>query len=192
MSAPVMGARPTPGSVIASQALAAGVTKNIAAVIDNTAGFETHLTCVHAPTTAPSATSGVKQELYEVYGLTTLTNSPSAGGTSITVASATGLYLGMKIMVGDEIVTISAISGLTITIGALIRAHNSGNYVWIFAQTPTVVGPVLGQNLTTANSCYSGPALYIPTGEFVLVLTQNDASVATTVEATSRSITSVA
>ena len=63
---------------------------------------------------------------------TTITNSPAAGGTSLTVADASGFVVGNRYTLFDgmnsanETVTVSAINGTTLTVSALVFAHAAG------------------------------------------------------------------
>lgn len=66
--------------------------------------------------------------------LTTLTNSPAAGGASLTVADPTGIYVGTVLTIrdvpnGDDRVTVTSVSGNTIGVSPLAYQHSAGAFV---------------------------------------------------------------
>lgn len=196
MAAPVMAAMPSAGNLIASASLAA--SSNFGALVDASAQFEAQVDISDTTGGTAAATSGVSISAYHVFAQTTTTGTTtnngtalSAAGTSVTVASATGIHVGQQIAIENEIVTVSAISTNTLTISALKRSHSNGVAVYLITQTPPTTGPTLGQNLTAANTTYSA-ALFLQTGTWYVSLTNTDATNAVTIEGTSRAITGVA
>lgn len=194
MSATVMESLPAEGNLLASQSLAASA--NIGAYYDASAVIESQVVVIETTGTAAS-TSGVSVSAYRVYATGTTTTGTtsangtglSASGTSVTVASVSGIHVGQQIVIENEIVTVSAITTLTLTISALKRAHANGVAVYIITQTPPVTYPVLAQNLTASNTTYSEEAV-LWTGRWYVSATNLDASNVVTIAFTRCNVTS--
>ena len=190
MASPVMGALPSPGNLIASASLAASASTGI--LFDCTSVFEGQLDVSDTTGGTAASTSGLTVGVYHIAASTTLSTSYSSGVTSIAVASATGINKGQKIALGGtngEIVTVSAISGTTLTVSTTQYAHST-DPVYLIDQTASI-GPVtLGYNLTAANTTYS-QAFFVPTAYWWLSVANTDVTNAITIAVTSRQITSV-
>src|SRR5579885_1110256 len=143
MPAPVYSAG-TYGNVINSVTAAAG--KTIAAFLDLSTAIEGQVNCeVVTGGTAPTA--GTAFSAYRAYAAggsppITLSAAALAGATSISVSSATGLHVGQNIALQQaggsklgEIVSISAVSGTTVTISATINSYGTGDAVYLMSQT---------------------------------------------------------
>ena len=188
MASPVYAAMPTAGSLLAAFTLAA--SGSIGAFVDATAVFQSDIAYLDKTGGTAAATSGVACSAYYAYAQTTITAALSAAGTSASVTSATGLYVGQKIAIGTELVTISVISGTTITISALQYAHANGTPIYLVTQTADVTAATLGQNLTAANTTYS-TELHLQPGAYFVNLVNLDAANSVIVEMTQRSMTGI-
>ena len=195
---------PSAGNLLASLSLAASAT--VAVLFNNlTAGlsgsnypFSWDVVVRETTGSTAASTSGVSVSLYNVVASTTINNSGgySSGVTSIVVASATGIFKGMKIGIDSgatgEVVTVSAISGTTLTVSTTLYAHANGAGVYLIPQTAPVVGATLGQNLTAANTTYSESFLDLSGNkDWYLVCSNTDASNAVTLDVTARATTAV-
>jgi len=194
MASPVTASIPVAGNLYTATTLAASA--NIGIFIDLTAVFEGQIDVRETTGATAASTSGASIAFYHVLSSTTTTTTITGGTTtSIVVTSATGLAKGQKIAIGGtttgEIVTISAISGTTITINAPLNSYSGTINVYLISQTAAVTGPILGQNLTNANTTYGMP-FFMQTGAYFVSLTNLDVTNAITVEITGRNITGVA
>ncbi len=137
----------TYGGIINAVSVAHGT--NIAALIDLTLKLGGALLCKFL-TGSSAITAALNFKLYRVTCAlagtpnTTLTSGYSAGATSIAVASVTGVSKNCIIMLSPaagglgEIVTVSNISALTLTVSATVNAYSSGDYVFLLEQTSTI------------------------------------------------------
>ena len=185
MAAPVMTKSAT-GNVLAASTLAA--SKNVAVYRDDSANLQDDLTVRVTTGAAATSTAGCQVKVYYVSGSTTLTASASAGTTTLSVASATGIALGQKICVNSELRTVSAISGTTITIDALQSTQSSSVAVYLITQTarPSIT---LGAPSLAANTTYSD-LFRLSTGTWVVAMTNTDASNSITAEMSAGVVTS--
>ncbi len=183
---------PAAGNLYAAAALAAAA--NIGIFLDLTAVWEGQIDVVETTGGTAASTSGVSINCYHVYAQTTTATTITGGSTtSITVASATGLRNGQKIAIGatGEVVTVSSISGTTLTLSAApLNSYSGTTNVYLISQTAAVVGPTLGQNLTAANTTY-GATLFLQCAAWFISLTNLDATNAVNVGITGRNITGV-
>jgi hypothetical protein len=144
--------------------------------------------------TAPTAPTTFR--CFRVYAATattpnaTLSGAVSAGATSISVSSAAGISKGQQIaivtaagLVG-EIVTVSAVSGTTLTLSAgTINGYSSGDLVLLVEQAASG-GTVSPGSSWTANAVYS-TSIYPPSAWlWVLQAVNTDTAQAVTVSAT--------
>ena len=183
MAVPVM-TKAAAGNLSPAAALPAA--KNLAVYRDASAIIEDQVAVRVTTGGTVAATAGARIDVFYVYGSTSLSAAAAAGATSLSVASATGLAVGMKICVANEIRTISAISGTTVTIDALQNAQSSGAAVYLMTQTAR---PTLLLGASAANTTYSD-ALFLPTGTYVVAVTNTDAANAITAEVSDGQITS--
>jgi len=153
MAAPTYSAG-TYGNVINGVSVAHST--NIAALVDLTTKLGGALLC-KILTAATAITAPVTFSCYRITAAlagtpnTTLTSGYSAGVTSIAVASVTGISKNSKIFLWSpgasppvgEIVTVSNIASLVLTVNATVNAYSSADYVFLIEQTPTggVVAP---------------------------------------------------
>jgi hypothetical protein len=144
--------------------------------------------------TAPTAATTFL--CFRVYAATattpnaTLSGAVSAGATSISVNSAAGISKGQQVaivtaagLVG-EIVTVSTVSGTTLTLSAgTINGYSSGDLVFLVEQTASG-GSVAPGGSWAANTTYS-TSIYPPAAWLWVVQAQNtDAVQAVTVSVT--------
>lgn len=180
----------TPGAVgglLTAVSLAA--SKNVAVFLDYSTKIEGQVSARVSTGGASTASTYTKHEGYFSYGATTITGSVVATGTSIVVASATGIAIGAKIMVENEVRTISNVVGTTITIDALQNNHSSGVAVYLMEDTPTYAGTnAMGG---TINKTFARTT-FLATGKWVFVLTNTDGANAVTAELTQDTIDSFA
>lgn len=136
-----------PGMVIYVDAT--GTEKRTIASISGTTGITitAGLTSAHSSGAAVSGSS-----FPALFSLTKLTANVSASGTSLTVASSAGFYVGQTIFLdtaGNESRVIAAIpdsTHITLTVG-VAAAHSTGALVW----NGLVFGPTSGGALLTNN-----------------------------------------
>ena len=198
MPAPVYSAG-TVGNVINGVSVAHGAT--IAAFLDLSTAIEGQVNCEIA-TGASAPTAGTAFSAYRAYAAgssppITLSAGVTAGATSISVSSVTGLHQGQNIalqQVGGsklgEVVSISAISGTTVTISATINAYSASDAVYLMGQTPvTGVTPSSPAGTWAANKDYSAP-MYLGTGQYILAANNADSAQSVTVSATVDKVTS--
>lgn len=183
MAAPTFSAA-TYGNVMASVALAA--TKTAAAFLDLSTAVEGRVTCETTTTTGPP-TGLTTFGAYEVNGATTLASGASIGATSLSVASATGLHVGQTIALQvagggvGELATISAITGTTLTVGAITNAYSTSDNVYIITETATVTAqPSNAAGAYATNKHYS-QTLFLGPSQWVIAALNNDGSVTVTV-----------
>jgi hypothetical protein len=162
----------TPGSLgngINAVSLAHGTS--IACLIDATLVLGVAANC-QILTGASAITAAVTFSMYRAPGQTkaapqtTLSAGPSSGATSISVTSATGIGKNCLIAIipaaggVGEIVTVSNVSGTTLTVGALTNSYSSSDLVFLLEQTPTGGASSPGSSWA-ANTEY-GSSLYPP------------------------------
>lgn len=194
MASPVTQALPTAGNLYAAASLAAG--KNVGVFYDTSAWFEAALDVRETTGSSAASTSGVSISCYHVYaGTTTTTTITGTSTTSITVASATGLAAGMKAFICNssgvgELLSITSISGTTLTVTAPNNSYSGTTSIYLISQTALVTGPTLGQNLTAGNTTY-GAAVILSTERWMISLVNLDATNAVTVELTACALTGV-
>lgn len=200
MPSPVYSAG-TPGNLLSGVSLA--TTKNAAAFLDLSTCIEGQVTCELITATQPTAAttfSAFKAYAAGASAPITLTATAAAGATSLSVSGATGLYQGQTIALVTtatkvgELVTITSISGTTLTVPAIAAAAGTyaiGASVYLMAQTASfVASPAIpSTGLWAANSDYSaelflGPAQWI-------VSASNTATQTVTVNATVDKITAI-
>jgi hypothetical protein len=188
MSSPIM-TKATAGNLSAAASLAAN-NKNIAVFRDISAYFEDQVAVRMTTGSAVATTAGGRVDVFYCYGSTALNGNVSSGGTSVVVTSATGFAVGQKIMVENEIRTItsSGVSGTTLTIDALQNNHTSGVNIYLITQSAR---PSLTLGAAAANTTYSD-TFFLPTGTWVVTVTNTDATNAITVEISAGTITGVA
>jgi hypothetical protein len=165
MAAPTYSAG-TPGNVINGVSLAAGGSKNSAALVDLSTVLGGALHCqMTTGSTAPTAATTFR--CFRAYASTaaspstTLSAGASAGATSLSVNSASGINKGQQIaiitaagLVG-EIVTVSSISGTTLTLSAgMINNYSTNDLVFLIEQTASG-GTVAPGSSWAANTTYS-------------------------------------
>jgi hypothetical protein len=157
-------------SLINQLSVAAG--KNAATIVDLTGKTAGMILCkilcgASAPTVAttfslyrlPSQASGSAP-------ITTLSAGPSSGATSISVVSATGISTKCAILVVSastglgELVTVTGVSGTTLTVNALVNSYSSGAYVFVMEQTASggSIAPGSSWAASTEYSC----SIYTP------------------------------
>jgi len=184
----------TLGGVFAS-GTSLGASKQLGTLIDLTAAWEGQLHCKMQTGASVSATAGVAWGVYHAYASTTITGTVNAGATTIPVASTTGLQVGQAIGLKQagasvgEIVTISAISGSNLTVGATINSYANNDLVYQIEQTESYrVQPGGTNGSYSANSVYS-KELYLPQSKYYIKATNQDATNAVTIEATLDTLT---
>jgi hypothetical protein len=200
MPAPVYSAG-TYGNTINAVSTARGAT--IAAFLDLSTAIQGQVNC-EIVTGASAPTAGTAFSAYRAYAAggsppITLSSGVSAGATSISVSSATGLHVGQNIalvQVGGsklgEVVSISAISGTTITISATINAYSTSDAVYLMGQTAvTGVTPSGPTGTWAVNKDYSAP-LYLGTGQYIIAANNADSAQAVTVSVTTDKVTGFA
>jgi hypothetical protein len=158
--------------------------------------FEAHVTCHSQMGGTVAATTGVRFEVYQYYGSTTTTASSSAGATSISVASATGIVKGARLGIwdatnGGEILEVSNVSGTTLTVAATKYNHTNGANVYVIETTPTItVQPGPNSGNYAADKVYS-KMIQFGTGLWFVRAVNLDASNAHTVELSAATIDAV-
>jgi hypothetical protein len=174
--------------LLSAVSLAAG--KNAAALIDLSTVIQGNV-FVQMQTGASNAPSvGTSFYLRRVIGAkatgnTTLSPGPSSGATSISVVSANGITKGRMIALIaastgiGEIVTVSAISGTTLTVSALENSYSTSDLVFLVEDTASGGTVVPGTSWTT-NTSYD-TTMYPPIGVWILHAVNGDASYAVTV-----------
>ena len=194
MAAPTYSAG-TPGNVISGVSLAAGGTKNTAALVDLTAVLGGALHC-QMTTGATAPTAATTFRCYRVYAATapspntTLSAGVSAGTGSLSVNSAGGINRGQQIAVVTasglvgEIVTVSSISGTTLTLTAsTINSYSTNDLVFLVEQTASG-GTVAPGSSWAPNTTYS-TTIYPPSAWLWIVQATNaDTSQAVVVSVT--------
>jgi hypothetical protein len=173
------------GNLIASITLAP--SKTVAAFLDLSTCVEGRVTCeLVVGSTAPTAPTTFGA--YPVYAPpTTLTGSVSTGATSLAVATAAGIHPGQKICLQQasgsllgEIVSVSAISGTTLTVSATINSYSTSDDVYLITQTPTfAVTPGPTQGNFSATTDYSTTMALGP-GQWVVSPSNGDATATVT------------
>jgi hypothetical protein len=128
---------------------------------------------------AVAATAGVTFSVYKVLAVTTTsTTLTGTGVTSISVASANGISKNQLIALPNELVTVSAVSGTTLTISATKYAYSAGtNNVYIVGQT----APYATQLGSPTGAAYAvttdyGNTLFPETGYWFPCFTNLDAT----------------
>jgi hypothetical protein len=147
---------------------------NTAAIVDMTAKTAGILLC-QLVTASSAITVATTFSLYRLSGqtasspITTLSAGPSSGATSISVVSATYIPTKCTILLipaaggAGELVTVTNVSGTTLTVNALINAYSSGAYVFVMEQTATggTIAPSSSTGTWAATTEYSA-SIYPP------------------------------
>lgn len=173
------------GALLASQTLAA--SKNVAVLVDASTFIESQITARVTTGGTSTASTFTKNEGYAVYGSTTLSAQATATATSITVTSGTGFAKGQTIIVGNEKHVISNVSGVTLTIDAIVATQANGSPVYLIESTPTYPG--INSMGGTADTTYA-KTTFMATGKWIFLLTNGDGAQSVTVELTRDDITS--
>jgi hypothetical protein len=156
-------------------------SKNVAALVDLSTVVQGSLLC-KILTGATAITAQTSFNAYRVSGApasgnTTLSAGPSSGATSISVNSTTGIGKNTVIAVVaastgiGELVTVSAVSGTTLTVGALINSYLTSDLVFLIEQTSTG-GAVAPGIAWAANTEYSA-SIYPSAGSVYIVAAKN-------------------
>jgi hypothetical protein len=182
MAAPTYSAG-TLGNVISGVSLAAGGTKNTAALVDLTTVVGGALHC-QMTTGATAPTAATTFRCYRAYAATaaspstTLSAGVSAGATSLSVNSTGGINKGQQVAVVTasglvgETVTVSSISGTTLTLSAgTINAYSTNDLVFLIEQTASG-GTVAPGSSWVANTTYS-TTIYPPSAWLWIVQAVN-------------------
>jgi hypothetical protein len=194
MAAPTYSAG-TVGNVLGGVTLAAGGTKNAAALVDLSTALGGALHC-QMTTGATPPTAATTFRCFRVYAATaaapntTLSGAAAAGATSIAVGSAAGIAKGQAIaivtaagLVG-EIVTVSSIAGTTLTLSAAtINAYSAGDLVFLIEQAASG-GTVAPGVSWTANTTYSTSIYPPPAWLWIVQAVNTDTAQAVTVSVT--------
>lgn len=187
MASPVYSSPASPGNLIASgTSIAAG--NSVGAFVDASAWFQAIITPKFLAPATLGTTPLATCSAYDAYAETTLSAAASSGATSISVASAAGITVGQQIALPSEIVTVSAVSGTTLTVSALVGTYSSGASVYLIEQTPSASAQV--GSAYAVNTVYS-KSIYLDTARYFIALTNGD-TVAWTGELTLNSWTAVA
>ncbi len=170
MAAPTYAAG-TPGNVISSLPLAAGGSKNAAALVDLSTVLGGALHCKMTTGGTPP-TAATTFSCYRVYGATsagntTLSAGAAVGSTSLSVGSSAGISAGQKValltaagLIG-EVITVSSVAGTTLTLVAgTIDAYSAGDLVFLIEQTASG-GTITPGSSWAANASYS-TSIYPP------------------------------
>jgi hypothetical protein len=194
MAAPTYSAG-TPGNVFNNVPLAAGGSKNVAALVDLTTVVGGALHCKML-TGATPPTQATTFRCFRVYAATAaapsamLSGTATAGTTSLPVNSSAGVSSGQQIaivtaagLVG-EIVTVTSVSGTTLTLSAgTINAYSTGDLVFLVEQTASG-GTIAPGGSWVANAVYS-TSIYPPAAWLWIVQAVNaDTAQSVTVSAT--------
>lgn len=184
MAAPTFSAA-TYGNVMASVSLPAA--KTAAAFLDLSTVIEGRITCETA-TGGSAPTALTSFGAYEVNFTTTLASGASIGATSLSVTSATGLHVGQKIalqQVGGsqlgETITISAISGTTLTVGAITNSYSTSDNVYLITETASfIASPANSSGAYGTNGHYSA-TIFLGPAQWMIVASNGDGTVTVTV-----------
>ncbi len=176
------------GGVINALSVAHGA--NTAALVDLSTKVGGALLC-KILTGSSAITAAVTFGLYRVTaatasGNTTLSAGPSSGATSISVTSATGISKNCVIAVVTasglvgELVTVSNISGTTLTVSALINSYSTNDLVFLIEQTAS--GGTVAPGSSWAASTEYSTTIYPPAAWLWIIAAKNgDATNAATV-----------
>jgi hypothetical protein len=201
MPSPVYSAG-TPGNLISGVSVAAGGTKTVAAFLDISTCIEGQVTC-EMTTGATAPTAGTAFSAYKAYAAgasapITLTASAGAGSTSLSVSGTTDLHVGQQVALVSastkvgEMVTISAITGTTLTVGATTYGYNPGDLLYLTAQTASfIVTPANPSTGTwSASKDYSG-AIFLGPSQWIISANNADTAQPVTVTVTCDRITAI-
>lgn len=180
MASPVSSALGTPGNLIASgTSVAAG--KTAGAQLDASAIFEAQINGKAISPGTLGSTPLPSVAAYQYYAETTLSAAVAQGATSLTVASAAGIVVGQSIALVNtapspgEIVTVTAISGTTLTVAATQFAYASAATVLLIEQTPsTSVQLASPTGAAYAVSTPYSKNVDIDTGRYFVVVANGD------------------
>lgn len=186
------------GNSLSGVSLAAG--KNAALLVDASTVIQALVWCL-METGATPPTVGTTFAMRRVIGAkatgnTTLSSGPSAAATSISVGSATGITKGRLIALIaaatgiGEVVTVSAISGTTLTVSALENSYLTSDLVFLIEDVPSG-GTAAPGSSWVANTAYD-TTLYPPIGVWILHALNGDATNAITVSTTTDTIPTIA
>ena len=186
-------------SLINQVSVAAG--KNAAAIVDlttKTAGFLLcKILCGSSPPTVATTFSlyHLPSQAGIASPITTVTSSVSAAATSFSVGSATGISTKCTLIMVNpatglgELVTVTGVSGTTLTVNALINNYTSatgGVYANIFVMEQSTTYPLQPGTSWAASTEYSA-TMYVPGfalsagALFAVVALNGDATYAVTV-----------
>jgi len=168
----------TYGGVINAVSVAHGA--NSAALVDLSTKLGGALLC-KILTASSAITAATTFSLYRVTaatasGNTTLSGNASAGATSLGLNSATGISKNCIIAVVTasgvvgEIVTVTNVSGTTLTVSATINAYSTNDLVFVIEQMPTAT--VAPGSSWVANTEYS-QSIYPPAAFLWIIAAKN-------------------
>jgi hypothetical protein len=204
MAAPVYSAG-TPGNLINGVTVTHGAAA-IAAFLDLSASIEGQLTCeIITGSSAPTSITTVSA--YKAYAAgasapITFSASATAGSTSLSVSSKTGLSVGQTVCLQQasgsklgELSKITAISGssspYTLSVGATINSYSSSDNVYLMAQTASfVVSPASSTGAYGTNTDYSAE-LFLGPSQWIIAALNGDALNNVTANVTVDKITSI-
>lgn len=204
MAAPVYSAG-TPGNLINDVSVIHGTTA--AAFLDLSSSIEGQLTCeTIVGASAPSIITTFSA--YKAYAAgssapVTFNASASAGATSLSVNSKTGLSVGQNICLqqanspkSGEMTKITAISGssspYTLNVTSIINSYSTGDNVYLMAQTASfVAAPSNSSGAYATNSDWSSE-FFLGTGQWVIAAFNGDATYNVIANVTVDKITSFA
>jgi hypothetical protein len=202
MPSPVYAAG-TPGNLISGVSVAAGGTKTVAAFLDISTCVEGQVTCEMTTGTTAPPTLGTTFSAYKAYAAgasapITLTASAAASSTSLSVSNTTDLHAGQQVALVSastkvgELVTISAISGTTLTVGATTYGYNSGDLLYLAAQTASfAVQPTNPSTGTWAPSKDYSSVLFLGPSQWIIAANNTDTAQPVTVNVTYDRITAI-
>lgn len=160
---------PTPANKLVHQLLLAST--NIGVFLDLSTKIEGQVTARVSTSGAVTTGSYTKNEGYQVYGSTTLNGGVSAGNRDLVVSASTGMASGTKLFVDTELRTVLGVNGLNIQIDALQSAHSNGAAIYVVESQPSYPGTnSLGGTVNTSFS----RTTFLPTGQWVFVLSNTD------------------
>jgi hypothetical protein len=164
---------------------------NFCQPLNVTTDFQTSLLLKDtAPSAVTSTTTPDNVLIYTYYISTALSAAISAGATSASVSSASGLSVGDYIVIDNERVKITAISGTTLTITATQFAHSANVNVYFIKATPLT----LMLQPTAATSPVDeglGMPVSLGPGNYIVCYLNGDTANTRLVWATSMSVTAI-
>jgi hypothetical protein len=201
MPSPVYSAG-TPGNVISGVSVAAGGTKTVAAFLDISTCIEGQVT-YEMTTGATAPTAGTVFSAYKAYAAgasapIALTAAAGTGSTSLSVSGTPDLHVGQQVALVSastkvgELVTISAIAGTTLTVGATTYGYNPGDLLYLIAQTASFIVTPANPSAGTwsANKDYSG-VIFLGPSQWIISANNTDTAQTVTVNVTADKITAI-